>query len=253
MINDKNKKKVIRKIDNELNEVLGLIDFLLGNGDFKRGLEDLKTTLTLSLGTKKKLDKLNSEHLSYDVLINNLIREVETLNKILKEMRNTAVHEMDSESIYVNLLQYKRKIKVFKWMNYNVTYSYNQYVINEDDFEFALKIDSVRYKGEPIPLKDYHLRFARMSSNFNNNDLEINAVYGEIVVYFTLLDHLIKETFSIKSTRISKDKIFEPIYWEFVLSKLKLPGKVIPNDIREKAQDFDVILMKKKEDARKNG
>lgn len=225
----------------EQKDIVNIIDFLLAGKGKVSSLNELKSTITVSLGTKKKLDSINNNKLSYDNLITDL---VEKNNYLLEEIKllKQGVAKSKIQAISLKLTEYARKNEIIRYSDFIIVYSYNKYVGEQEDFEFYINIDKIRYKGNEIDKKQFYRDMCIYLGYYGKlNSDKLAVIVGEMVIYFTILTELIKRYFN-KSFKVSTDLASEPKYWEYTLGKIKLPEKVLSEDVMDKVESFQTSI-----------
>ena len=186
-------------------------------------LDEVKTTITISMGTKNRLRKIK-EDISYEDFINHLIK-----------LRNEFVYSKSvSISSNANIIEYNkfdRIESVFSENNYKIIFMYNKF-IPSDNFMFDIKIKNVVYDGKRINYND----FLRNESLKKSDKNEIS--YGEIkfAIYFKLLSFVIqKEVLSnFKHNGTFKDYFS----WKKEFEMLRISNKSFEEDVMEKLENF---------------
>jgi len=179
-------------------------------------LDRIKSTITISLGTKNRLRKDKGSQ-SYEDYINYLLR-----------LRNQKTHKADN---LVELQKFQRKKGLYSFENYKILFSYNQFN-NSPNFIFDIKIDFVRENGNRIFFKQF---VKNMSSNTNTDMLTT-----EFKTYFELL----------KTTIINE---IEPLFrhngrfedyfsWKDEFKMLNLSDKSFEEDVMEKLNNYKAGL-----------
>jgi len=129
-------------------------------------LDEIKSSITISLGLKNRLRKLKG-NLGYEKFIAQLIRE-----------RNALVHG----SNYIELNEFNRKERVFRYLDYMIIYSYNEFN-NSSSHIFDVNIKKVRKNGKNINLKSF----------FNNYEIKKDLLSRKYHLYFQIIEDIIRE------------------------------------------------------------
>lgn len=232
----KDKKNKLPSIK-EHKEIVNIIDFLLAGKGKVSSLNEIISTIRVSLGTKKKLDSMNINKLTYDNLITDLIEKNNYLTEEIKLLKQE-VTKSKMQAISLKLTEYARKNEIIRYSDFMIIYSYNKYVGEQEDFEFYVNIDKIKYKGEDFDKKQFYRDMCIYLGYYGKlNSDKLAVIVGEMVVYFTILTELIKKNFN-KNFKVSTDLASEPKYWEYTLGKIKLPEKVLREDVMDKVESF---------------
>ncbi len=241
----------------EQKEIVNIIDYLLAGKGKVSSLNEIISTIRVSLGTKKKLDLINNNKLTYDNLITDLIEKNKYLTEEIKLLKQE-VTKSKMQAISLKLNEFARKNEIIRYADFMIIYSYNKYVGDSEDFEFYINIDKIKYKGEEFDKKQFYRDMCIYLGYYGKlNSDKLAEIVGEMVIYFTILTELIKTNFN-KNFKVSTDLASEPKYWEYTLGKIKLPEKVLSEDVIDKVQSFQTSIehyrreMTKPEDS-KNG
>lgn len=201
-------------------------------------INDLKSTIKLSYGIKKKLDDNNTNNASYEELIKNLIEENTQLkyeNSMLKNQLN------NSELVKIDSNSYKRTQKIFNLLDIKIRYSYNKMISGDRNYQFKIKFEKAKKKGAEISLeKCFQIVYIIFSQDEIIN-LDEAKKKGEYIIYFMILSELLKENFNIK-LRISHKMITRINYWEYILNKLNIPNIIKEEDVNEKIKSYKLKL-----------
>ena len=96
-------------------------------------LDNIKSTITISLGTKNKLRSLKGNY-TYEEFINQLLRDTHNNNEI--QIRNS-----------IEKISLKRKRSILKINDLSLIYSYNM-PNKSPNFRFDVQIEKIRFKGK---------------------------------------------------------------------------------------------------------
>ncbi len=177
-------------------------------------LDNVKSTITISLGTKNRLRNLKGSR-NYEDFINYLIR-----------LRNESVYEPIINTI--EFQQFQRKKGLFYHDNFNILFSYNKYN-RSPNFRFDITIEVIRENGQKINLNEF---IRKLSNNSNKDYLNI-----EYRLYFQLLEKTIQEEIE---PRYKHNGRFEDYFsWEKELEILNMPKKAFEEDVMEKLRQFE--------------
>ena len=179
-------------------------------------LDRIKSTITISLGTKNRLRKLKGSQ-SYEDCINYLIR-----------LRNQKTHKADN---LVELQKFQRKKGLYSIENYKILFSYNQFN-NSPNFIFDIKIDLVRENGNRIPFKQF---IRKMSSNMNTDILTI-----DYKAYFEILKTAIQN--DIEPLFNHNGRFEDYFSWKEEFNTLNLSDKSFEEDVMEKLNNYKAKL-----------
>ncbi len=206
--------------------IIVVIDSIVGYAKMDTKLDNVKSTITVSLGTKNRLRKIKGDQ-SYEDYINYLIRR-----------RNQISHD---DANRIEFQKFERKKATFRLRMselisndpdfYILTFSYNQY--NQSSyFWFDLKIETIRGStGRIIALEDFkkelHLPI------FSNK----NKLSFDYRIYFLLLEEAIRK--EIEPQFRHKGRFEDYYLWEKEFRILNLPKKSFDEDILDKLNDLN--------------
>jgi hypothetical protein len=174
-------------------------------------LDKIKSTITISLGTKNRLREIKG-NMSYEEYINYLLRQVKAEPK---------------ESNYVELQEIRRKTGVSSYGNYKIIFSYNSYS-RSDNFQFDIIIDKVRGEEDII---DFHKLIEIISKGIGKEPKEI-----EFTIYFKLLTDTIKQ--EIEPLFKHNGRFEDYFSWHQEFKVLNLPEKSFEEDIMQKLNNY---------------
>lgn len=187
-------------------------------------LDQIKTTITLSLGTKNRLRKLKGNR-SYEEFINYLVRvrnkkyHSDNLIEIQKFTRKKATFKLEMKHIITNSQD-----------SYTILFSYNDYN-DSPNFLFDIKIETTRDKtGRKVAIK--HLTNEILSVLSDKENLR-----KQYIIYFMLLERAIQQT--IDSQFKHKGRFEDYYLWENEFNILNLPKKSFEEDVMEKLENFN--------------
>jgi predicted CopG family antitoxin len=177
-------------------------------------LDRIKSTITISLGTKNRLRKLK-EGQSYEDYINYLIR-----------MRNQIAH---SDNV-IELQKFKRKQGMYSEDNFKILFSYNEYN-NSENFIFDIKIENVRKDGKKISFGGYITGTSNLTDRKSHDSLKV-----EYAAYFRLLQIAIQIEIEPLFRHNGR---FEDYYsWKSEFRMLNLSKKSFVEDVMAKLEDY---------------
>jgi len=171
-------------------------------------LDRIKSTITISLGTKNRLRKLKGSE-SYEEFINYLMR-----------LRNQTVHKADN---LIELQKFNRKKGIYSDGEYKIVFSYNGYNQSQN-FWFDIAVDQVRKKGRKVDLITYN---KEISSRTNKDRIQI--MYK---TYFQLLETAIQK--EIEHLFRHKGRFEDYWSWEQEFKTLNLPMKSFKEDVMDR-------------------
>lgn len=236
----------------EQTEIVNIIDFLLAGKGKVSSLNEIISTIRVSLGTKKKLDSINNNKLTYDNLITDLIEKNKYLTEEMKLLKQE-VTKNKMQAISLKLNEFARKNEIIRYADFMIIYSYNKYVGEPEDFEFYIDIDKIRYKGDEYDKKQFYRDMCIYLGYYGKlNSDKLAVIVGEMVIYFTILTQLIKTNFN-KNLKVSTGLASEPRYWEYTLGKIKLPEKVLREDVMDKVESFQTAIQHYRREMTKPG
>lgn len=198
-------------------------------------LNKLKSSIKLSYGTKKLLDKLNENKQTYEEIILNLIEE----NKYLKNEMQSVIS--NDSNITFNTIQYERTKKLFSMLGFKITYSCNEGNYVDENFYFAVEIEEIIRNGINENLSEVYQELGQRLMFSRNRDENLQKIVGEYILYFMILTNLLMEKLNIKFT-ITNQFVKRLDYWDYNLNKLNISGKIKEKDINDKLDSFRVQL-----------
>lgn len=180
----------------------------------KTELDNIKSTITISLGTKNRLRKLKGSQ-SYEDYINFLIR-----------IRNQSKNNLDNT---IELQNFQRRKGMLNWDDgFAIMFSYNSYN-NSQNFVFDISINIIRQDGKKINI----LNLIEELSIKNGWSL----LETEYRLYFNLLQEAIKQ--GIDSMFHHKGRIEDYYQWNEEFKMLNLSKKSFDEDVMEKLRDLE--------------
>lgn len=175
-------------------------------------LDRIKSTITISLGTKNRLRKDKGSK-SYEDYINYLMR-----------LRNQKINKADN---LIELQKFQRKKGLYSFENYKILFSYNQFN-NSPNFIFDIKIELVRENGNRIEFK----RFIKETSSNTNTDI----LTTEYKTYFELLKTAIRN--EVEPLFRHNGRIEDHFSWKEEFKLLNLSDKSFEEDVMEKLNNY---------------
>lgn len=190
-------------------------------------LDKVKTTITISLGTKNRLRALKGSA-SYEGYINYLLRKDERKTYSQSITSNSYITISDN-TIDVNLME--RKTAVYSFEEYKTVFSYNRFN-KSNNFQFDIKIDKVTKTGESTELPTFFFEIKDKINTNKKNDL----LTAEYRIYFELLSQAIKNEIE---PQFKHHGTFEDYFsWKEELRILGLPDSSFNEDILQKLENF---------------
>jgi hypothetical protein len=174
-------------------------------------LDKVKSTITISLGTKNRLRELKGNK-SYEDFINYLLRT-----------RNELMHNNNT----IEIQKFKRIKGIYKFSNYSILFSYNK-PNNSPHFIFDISIETIRYRGNKIK----HKHFLKKTLKISDKD----EIQLESDLYFRLLTISIND--SIDHLFKHKGRNEDHYLWKQEFETLNLPKSSFENDVIEKLNEF---------------
>ncbi len=175
-------------------------------------LDKIKSTITISLGTKNRLRKLKGNQ-SYEEFINYLIR-----------VRNQITHKSDN---VIEVQKFQRKKGIYSNKQFKILFSYNKHYPS-NNYVFDISIDKVRKEGKIVSFDNY---LNQLSKETGRSPREI-----EYLTYFELLQIAIRN--EIEPLFNHKGRVEDHFSWEKEFKILNLPNKSFEMDIMDKLNDF---------------
>ena len=176
-------------------------------------LDKIKSTITVSLGTKNRLRKQKGSQ-SYEEYINYLLR-----------FRNQAAH---SQSNVIELQKKKRKKGIYSFTDHKILFSYNSY-INSRNFMFDIQLETVRHKGRKTTVKNALTSIAKATGK--------DMLLSEYRLYFELLAVAIRN--DIEPLFKHNGRIEDHFSWKQEFESLQLPKQVFEYDVMEKLHNYN--------------
>lgn len=191
----------------------------------KTELDNVKSSITVTLGTKNRMRTLKGSK-SYEDYINYLIRlrnhvahKMDNTIELQKFERRKAIHKLEMKDITKNSTEF-----------YNILFSYNEYN-NSPNFRFDIKIETIRSEtGRKVSVQEF---LKEISLEIFDNMQNLMIQYK---VYFNLLESAIQK--SIDHQFRHKGRFEDYYLWNEELQILNLPDKTFEEDIMEKLSDF---------------
>ena len=186
----------------------------LYKGDKMNKLDKIKSSMTVSLGLKNRLRKLKGSS-SYEKFISQLIRE-----------RNALVHG----SNYIELNEFNRKERVFRYFDFMIVYSYNEFNKSSSHI-FDVTIKKVRKNGKSINLKSF----------FNQYKIKKDLLSRKYQLYFQIIEEIIRE--DIEPLFKHNGRFEDYFSWEkeFKLLGLKSFEEDVMIPLRNMSKEVDIF------------
>jgi predicted CopG family antitoxin len=179
----------------------------------KSELDDIKSTITVSLGTMNRLKKLKGGD-SYEEYINYLLN-----------IRNQITHNPDN---LMELQKISRKKAIYNLESFKVIFKYNQFN-GSRNFSFDISLDKVRDNGKIVPFSNFLNYLREIFPNKNGLDVEYRT-------YFQLLQIAIQK--EIQPRYKHKGRFEDYRSWENDFEKLGLYKTAFEEDVMEKLQEY---------------
>ncbi|OVE74815.1 hypothetical protein BVX95_01085 [archaeon D22] len=187
-------------------------------------LDKVKTTITVSLGTKNRLrDEKGSD--SYEDFINYLLRIYKQKNQ-----KNLTTNPDQDIKSFVDIIQHKRKKAVLLEDGVSFTYSYNEYV-NSVAFHFDIQLEKIRDHGQQISVEGY---FTSQPKVWRSSAELLRDKYK---LYFKILEHAIQR--EIDSMYAHSGKFEDHYNWQKEFRLLGLSLKSFDEDVMEKLKGYE--------------
>ncbi|MFH1211997.1 MAG: hypothetical protein V1659_03650 [Candidatus Woesearchaeota archaeon] len=174
-------------------------------------LDQIKTTITVSLGLKNRLRDMKGSQ-SYEDYIGYLIR---SRNKIFYDNS-------------IELQKFERKQTVCTFEGYKIVFSYNKYN-NSENFIFDISFDLIRE-----PLSGEKISFEEFSKNVLSPLGGQGLIYK---VYFELLAKAIQN--EIEPLFRHKARFEDSHSWNKEFEMLGLSTRAFTHDVMDKLNDFE--------------
>lgn len=183
---------------------------IIGVMQMNSELDKIKSTITISLGTKNRLRKIKGSK-SYEDYINYLLRQRKQINY--------------GDNV-VELQKFKRKKGIFSDGEYKILFSYNEHNSSEN-FVFDIKVDTVRKNGRKTSYSVY------IKDRTKNPDLEY---IDRAKAYFKLLQVAIQQ--EIEPTFKHTATFADYYAWEKEFEVLNLSKKSFDMDVMDRLEDY---------------
>lgn len=180
-------------------------------------LDKVKSTITISLGTKNRLRKLKGSN-SYEQFINHLMRSYGEKSSIISSAKNV-----------LEVQTFKRKTGIYGENYFGISFSYNEYM-NSDSFFFDIELKVVRKKGVKCSIHDY---FAAKSKR----PVFVHDVADEYKLYFKLLEEAIQQ--EIEPLFKHNGTFVDYFKWREEFKMLNLSMKSFDEDVMEKLNKYE--------------
>lgn len=175
-----------------------------------RELDQIKSTITISLGTKNRIRQMKGGQ-SYEEFINHLIR-----------LRNQTVHNGGN---FIEIQNFRRKKGIYTHDEFKILFSYNEYN-NSLNFIFDIKLETVRQDGEITSFQKFIASFSSKS----------DMLTLEYEIYFELLKIAIQN--EIEPLFKHNGRFEDRFSWEEEFKILNLPKKSFEEDVTEKLRQY---------------
>ena len=175
-----------------------------------REFDKIKTTITVSWGTKNRLKNLKGS-LSYEKYINKLIK----------------IKTIHSKENYIEFQKFERRKALLRVHEFTVLFDYNKYN-NSENFIFDINILKIRKKGTKINLKELLLDYKQYQEK------------AQCQLYFELL--YVAITQEIDNLFLHKGLMWDYALWEEEFNILNLPKKSFQEDVMEKIENYKEIF-----------
>jgi hypothetical protein len=176
-------------------------------------LDKIKSTITISLGTKNRLRELKGGQ-SYEEYINYLIR-----------LRNKQTHGKEN---LIEFQKFNRKKGIFSFDKFKILFEYNEYN-GSNNFTFDLSIGTVRKSGKKTSFQNY-------LNELDKNEKKVSLTI-EYKTYFELLQIAIQK--EIDKLFKHKGRFEDHFSWKQEFRILNLPKKSLNEDVIEKLNSYE--------------
>ncbi|MFH0875214.1 MAG: hypothetical protein V1859_04715 [archaeon] len=175
-------------------------------------LDRIKSTITISLGTKNRLRKLKGS-MSYEEYINLMLRQCSS--------------EKVTENNYLEVQKNNRLTSVYSFDKFIIIFSYNAYN-KSANYQFDINIDKVTEDGNTVPFSSY---ITNLSLNTKKDILEL-----EFKTYFELLSAAIKK--EIEPLFKHNGRFEDHFSWKEEYKVLGLQDNSFEEDIMQKLNNY---------------
>lgn len=178
-------------------------------------LDKVKSTITISLGTKNRLRTLKGGF-SYEQFINYLLRN-NKVEKSNKKLKNTLVFQ-----------KFDRKQGFYIQENFGISFIYNKYV-DSNLYVFDIQLKDVMISGRKVSFREF---ITSDNSSFNY----VNYLKEEYRFYFKILEEAIKA--EIEPLFKHKGSFEDYFRWQEEFKMLNLSKKSFEEDVMEKLSNY---------------
>lgn len=182
----------------------------------KTQLDKVKSTITISLGTKNRLRNLKGPN-SYEQFINYLIRTHQDKN------------ESSTNANMLELQKFERKKGLITKNQFSILFSYNKYT-NSNSYFFDIELENITYKGQKSTLTEFF-------KSLNNKQIFIYNIADEYKLHFQMLEQAINQ--EIEPQFKHNGTVLDYFKWKQEFKILNLPAKSFNEDIMEKLNNID--------------
>lgn len=191
--------------------------------NFKSELDNVKTTITLSMGTKNRLRSIKG-NMGYEDFINYLIN-----------MKNGFFHSKMPNAI--ELIKFERDESTFSEENHKIIFSYNKFIYS-NSFRFDIKIESAICGGKRIPCKNFfeNNKSCKKGSKIMVYEKKNDYLSIDANIYFKILSQAIRQ--EILSTFKHNGTFKDYFSWKNEFKMLGLPNSAFEEDVMEKLESF---------------
>lgn len=224
----------------------------------EEGINNAITTIRLSIGTKKKLNRHIKPRETYEGLI---LRLMETNDGLKKE--NDYLRELEKEN--KSLIKYiehgfKRVEKTFTYHpDLKIEYSYNESKVKSlENFSFNLEIDNFILQGKQIPEREGLKTVQTINILRSLKKIDLNSDVKEIIrrkelmleskeefiktkylIYFKILFFIINKKMNKK---INESNAFDVDFWKELYDSKSLADSSLEEDVIQKLKKFELEL-----------
>jgi hypothetical protein len=177
----------------------------------KTDLDNIPSTITLSLGLKNRIRKLKGS-MTYEQFLAQLIRS-----------RTTAAQSENS----IELIEFERKSMTYSDFGFNILFDYNK-LIDSASHIFDIRIKRILHKGKDVDMGDV-LEVIKGTKN--------EPIERSYWLYFQLLFIAIREETKIPFNH--KGRIEDYELWKQEFKNLGLSEKAYENDVKNKLIEYE--------------
>ncbi len=181
----------------------------------KTELDNVPSTITISLGLKNRIRKLKGS-MTYEQYLNNMIR-----------FRNEIQSNVSKNN--VELVEFQRKSLVYFLGHFKLLYDYNK-LTNSKTHIFDIRIKRILHDGKDAEMADLLKLYNR------SGEKQVALLKKSYDLYFDLLETVIFEETRVPFTHKGRFEDFDS--WSLEFRNLGLSKKSLEYDVKDKLVDY---------------